>query len=40
MRISEFNLKLALKRPVAADSKDGAKDGAKDAAKAASAKKE
>ena len=36
MRISEFNLKLALKRPVAADSKDGAKD----AAKAASAKKE
>jgi type IV pilus assembly protein PilN len=37
MRISEFNLKLALKRPVAADSKDGAKDGAKDAAKAAAA---
>jgi len=39
MRISEFNLKLALKRPAAADSKDGAKDGAKDAAKAAAAKK-
>jgi type IV pilus assembly protein PilN len=39
MRISEFNLKLALKRPAAADSKDGAKDGAKDAAKAAPAKK-
>jgi type IV pilus assembly protein PilN len=36
MRISEFNLKLALKRPAAADSKDGAKD----AAKAAPAKKE
>jgi len=35
MRISEFNLKLALKRPVAADSKDAAKD----AAKAAAAKK-
>jgi len=36
MRISEFNLKLALKRPVAADAKDG---GAKDAAKAAAAAK-
>jgi type IV pilus assembly protein PilN len=34
MRISEFNLKLALKRPVAADSKDGAKDAAKAAAPA------
>ena len=39
MRISEFNLKLALKRPAAGDSKDGAKDGAKDAAKTAPAKK-
>ena len=39
MRISEFNLKLALKRPAAGDSKDGAKDGAKDAAKAVPAKK-
>jgi len=36
MRISEFNLKLALKRPTAGDS---SKDGAKDAAKAAPAKK-
>ncbi len=35
MRISEFNLRLALKRPAAAASKDGAKD----AAKAAPAKK-
>ena len=35
MRISEFNLKLALKRPAAG----GSKDGAKDAAKAAPAKK-
>ena len=35
MRVSEFNLKLALKRTVAADSKDGAKD----APKAAAAKK-
>lgn len=35
MRISEFNLKLALKRPTVVDSKDGAKD----AAKAAPAKK-
>jgi type IV pilus assembly protein PilN len=35
MRISEFNLKLALKRPAAGESKDGAKD----AAKAAPAKK-
>jgi len=34
MRISEFNLKLALKRPVAADAKDGAKDAAKAAAAA------
>ena len=34
MRISEFNLKLALKRPVAADSKDAAKDAAKAAAAA------
>ena len=43
MRISEFNLKLALKRPAASESKDGAKDaakaGAKDAAKAAAATK-
>ena len=38
MRISEFNLKLALKRPTAADSKDGAKDSVKDGAKAAPAK--
>ena len=35
MRISEFNLKLALKRPTVVDSKDGDKD----AAKAAPAKK-
>ena len=34
MRISEFNLKLALKRTVAADSKDGAKDAPKAAAAA------
>ena len=34
MRISEFNLKLALKRPAAADAKDGAKDAAKAAAAA------
>mgnify|MGYP001559144441 CR=1 FL=1 len=34
MRISEFNLKLALKRPAAADSKDGAKDAPKAAAPA------
>ncbi|MEO8145054.1 MAG: PilN domain-containing protein [Betaproteobacteria bacterium] len=40
MRISEFNLKLALKRPAAGDSKDGAKDGAKATAKATPAKKE
>jgi type IV pilus assembly protein PilN len=33
MRISEFNLTLQLKRPVAADAKDGAKDAAKAAAK-------
>lgn len=33
IRISEFNLKLALKRPVAAESKDGAKGAAKPAAK-------
>ena len=32
MRISEFNLKLALKRTVAADSKEGAKDAPKAAA--------
>jgi hypothetical protein len=32
MRISEFNLTLQLKRPVAADAKDGAKDAAKAAA--------
>ena len=36
MRISEFNLRLALKRPAAAESKDAAKDAAK---KAAAAKK-
>ncbi len=35
MRISEFNLKLSMKRPTAPD----AKDAAKDAAKAATAKK-
>ena len=39
MRISEFNMKLALKRPVAPDAKGGAKDAAKDAAKAAAAAK-
>lgn len=39
MRISEFNLKLAMKRPTVPDAKDAAKDGAKDAAKAAAAKK-
>ena len=33
MRISEFNMTLKLKRPVAADAKDGAKDAAKPAAK-------
>ncbi len=33
IRISEFNLKLALKRPVAAESKDGAKGPAKPAEK-------
>jgi len=43
MRISEFNLKLALKRPSAAPAKDGAKDAAKpavtkDAAKPAATK--
>ena len=32
MRISEFNLKLAMKRPVAGESKDGAKDAAKPSA--------
>ena len=32
MRISEFNLKLAMKRPVAGESKDGAKDAVKPAA--------
>jgi type IV pilus assembly protein PilN len=37
MRISEFNMKLAMKRP-SAPTKDGAKDGAKDAAKAAEKK--
>ena len=31
MRISEFNMKLALKRPTVGGSKDGAKDAAKDA---------
>ncbi|HTP60992.1 MAG TPA: PilN domain-containing protein [Burkholderiales bacterium] len=35
MRISEFNLKLQVKRPTAAAAGDGAKDGAKDAAKPA-----
>jgi len=35
MRISEFNLKLQVKRPTAAATGDGAKDGAKDAAKPA-----
>jgi type IV pilus assembly protein PilN len=39
MRISEFNLKLAMKRPTPPDAKDAAKDGAKDAAKTAAAKK-
>ncbi|HEY8069758.1 MAG TPA: PilN domain-containing protein [Burkholderiales bacterium] len=34
MRVSEFDLKLALKRPVAGDSKNGAKDAAKPAAAA------
>ena len=34
MRISEFNLKLAMKRPVAGESKDGAKDAAKPTAAA------
>jgi len=39
MRISEFNLKLQLKRPAAADAKDGSKkDSAKDAAKTAAKK--
>lgn len=38
MRISEFNMRLALKRPSAAPSKDAAKDGAKDAAKTAAKK--
>jgi type IV pilus assembly protein PilN len=33
MRISEFNMTLKLKRPAAADAKDGAKDAAKPAAK-------
>ena len=31
MRISEFNMRLALKRPTVGGSKDGAKDAAKDA---------
>jgi type IV pilus assembly protein PilN len=31
MRISEFNMKLSLKRPTVGGSKDGAKDAAKDA---------
>jgi len=35
MRISEFNLRLAQKRPAVGGTKDGAKDAAKDAAKAA-----
>ena len=34
MRISEFNLRLAMKRPTAADAKDGAKDAPKAAAPA------
>ncbi len=34
MRISEFNLKLAMKRPAAPDAKDAAKDAAKAAAAA------
>jgi type IV pilus assembly protein PilN len=34
MRVSEFDLKLALKRPVAGDSKNSAKDAAKPAAAA------
>lgn len=38
MRISEFNLRLQLKRPAVAVAKDGAKDGAKDAAKPAAKK--
>ena len=38
MRISEFNMKLALKRPSATQAKDGAKDSAKDAAKPAATK--
>ena len=38
MRISEFNLKLQLKRPTVAAAKDAVKDGAKDAAKAAEKK--
>jgi len=38
MRISEFNLKLGLKRPSVAAAKDGAKDAAKDAAKPAAKK--
>ena len=33
MRISEFNMRLSLKRPSAAESKDGAKDAAKAAVK-------
>ena len=39
MRISEFNLKLQLKRPAAPEAKNAAKDTAKDAAKTAAAKK-
>jgi type IV pilus assembly protein PilN len=39
MRISEFNLKLALKRPAAPDAKGAAKGAAKDAPKPAAAKK-
>jgi type IV pilus assembly protein PilN len=38
MRISEFNLKLQLKKPTAAVTKDGAKEGAKGAAKPAAGK--
>jgi len=38
MRISEFNLKLQLKKPAAAVAKDAAKEGAKGAAKAPAGK--
>jgi type IV pilus assembly protein PilN len=39
MRISQFNMRLALKRPAVGASKDGAKDAPKDAPKDAAAKK-